>query len=137
MTNWLYELDPRISLLRGHTKAAAAINTRTAYGLHGGSAQVVQVLLQRKQYIYPPAATPVSTSTVLPLSTWLIECKAQGFRRDRPFEHPAIIGTLHDDLLVGPNTIVMQYPGRFPQGAEHTFSLTPAIVALAATTVSS
>ncbi|KAF8656337.1 hypothetical protein AX14_008070, partial [Amanita brunnescens Koide BX004] len=48
-------LNPCVSLLRGDTKAAAVINARAAYGLHGGSAHLVQTLLQRKQYIYPRA----------------------------------------------------------------------------------
>ena len=62
--------------------------------------------------------------------------KAQGFQRDRPFEHPAIIGTLRDEFFVGPNTIVNQYLGYFKRGQEHMHSLTASMVALAATAVS-
>ena len=55
-----------MSLLRGNTKTAAVINTRTGYGLHGGSAELVRELLQQKRYIYPPNHN-VSTFLRLPL----------------------------------------------------------------------
>ena len=49
------ELDPRISLLRGATKAAAVINARNGYDLGKGNTQeLIQELLQSKHYIYPP-----------------------------------------------------------------------------------
>ena len=117
-------------------KTAAVINVRTSYGLDGNNVQHLPVLLQRKQYIYPPAALPVSMSVPLPFNTWLNESKAQGFQRNRPFEHPAIIGTLRDEFFVGPNTIVNQYPDHFKRGREYTHSLSLPMVALAATAVS-
>ena len=40
-------------------KSTAAINVRSSYDFHGRSAEVVQELLQRKQYIYPPMDAPV------------------------------------------------------------------------------
>ncbi|KAF8666931.1 hypothetical protein AX14_006412 [Amanita brunnescens Koide BX004] len=110
-------LDPRVSLLQGDSKAAAAINVCAAYGLHGGSARLVQRLLQQKQYIYPPAL------------------HGDGFLRDRPFEHNAIIGTLHDDLFSGYRSVVRIYPDRYKPGEENSYALTPSMVALAATAV--
>jgi hypothetical protein len=47
------ELNPRISLLRRNTKDLAIINVRMAYGLHGGSSELVAELLRQKHYIYP------------------------------------------------------------------------------------
>ena len=117
-------------------KTAAVINVRTSYNPDVNNAQHLPVLLQRKQYIYPTAVLPVSMPVPLSFNTWLSESKAQGFQRNRPFEHPAIIGTLRDEFFVGPNTIVNQYPDHFPRGQEHKHSLSLPMVALAATAVS-
>ncbi|KAF8325725.1 hypothetical protein F5887DRAFT_1085230 [Amanita rubescens] len=111
-------LDPRISLLRGATKAAAVINTRNAYDLgKGNTQQLIQELLQSKCYIYPP--TP----------------NGLGYQREKPFEHNAIIGTLRDDLFGGANTIIHLFPDHFKLGEQASYALTPAMVALAATAV--
>lgn len=61
--------------------------------------------------------------------------QGNGVLRNRPFEHSAIIGTLHDDLFSGSHTIVTAYPDRYEPGKEDTFALVPSMVALAATAV--
>lgn len=63
--------------------------------------------------------------------------KSQVLLTDKPFEHSAIIGTLHDDLFEGCTSIVKQYPQYFKLDEEDKYALTPSMVALAATAVSS
>ncbi|KAF8622608.1 hypothetical protein AX15_006866 [Amanita polypyramis BW_CC] len=102
-------MDPLISILRGNVKTAAASNVRTSYDLHAGSAE-------KTSYI--------ENSTFTPLG-----------QIDKPFENKAIIGTLRDDLFGGSNNIIKQFPGRFKQNLDDSYSLTPSIIALAATAV--
>ncbi|KAK2459562.1 hypothetical protein APHAL10511_008419 [Amanita phalloides] len=109
--------DPHISLLQGATKAAANINTHTGYDLHGSSAQLVQTLLQQKHYIYP----------------WTEH--GGGFKHDKPYEHPAIIRTLCNDLFSGHDSILLKYQQHFKPSEEHTYALTQAMVALVAMAV--
>ena len=59
--------------------------------------------------------------------------KGNGFLRDKPFEHVAIIGTLHDDLFGGCRSIIRSFPSKYKPGEEGSYALTPAMVALAAT----
>ncbi|KAF8327511.1 hypothetical protein F5887DRAFT_924746 [Amanita rubescens] len=110
-------LDPRISILRGNVKTAAVLNARTSYDLHAGSAEKVKDLLYRKQYIYP------------------LGPNGQGYLSDKPFENKAIIGTLRDDLFEGSNNVIKQFPGRFRRNPDNSYTLTPSMIALAATAV--
>ncbi|KAM6495001.1 hypothetical protein JOM56_009624 [Amanita muscaria] len=112
-------LDPRISILRGNTKILAVNNTRASFGLQDGCSQQVNRLLIGSHYIYPPAANGV------------------GLQLNKPFENKAIIGTLHEDLFSGSNSITLKFPLRFrPTDTEpDPNKLAPATIALAATTV--
>lgn len=62
--------------------------------------------------------------------------QGEGILNNRPFEHAAIIGTLHDELFGGSRSILRLYPDRFKAGEEETYTLTPSMIALAATAVS-
>jgi len=120
--------------LRGSTKAAAIINARNAYGLDTGNAQErIQELVQSKHYIYPPMPNVSIFSLVLVHDLPIM--KGQGYQREKPFEHNAIIGTLRDDLFGGANTIVHLFPDHYKLGEQASYALTPAMVALAATAV--
>ena len=55
---------------------------------------------------------------------------------EKPYEHDTIIGTLHDTLFGGSRTITQQFPAHFKPDEERTHTLSPAMVALAATSVS-
>ena len=62
--------------------------------------------------------------------------KGRDYLREKPYEHEAIIGTLRDTLFTNTTrTIVQQFPGRFKADEEQTHTLSPAMVALAATAV--
>ncbi|KIL55289.1 hypothetical protein M378DRAFT_182265 [Amanita muscaria Koide BX008] len=112
-------LDPRVSILRGDTKILAINNARVSYGLQEGCGRQVNLLLTGSHYIYPLAPNGVS------------------FQLTKPFENQAIIGTLHDDLFSGNNTIVSKYPLRFRPTDQELDSnkLAPSMIALAATAV--
>ncbi|KAM6496582.1 hypothetical protein JOM56_007055 [Amanita muscaria] len=67
----------------------------------------------------------------------LNDLKGVSFQLTKPFENQAIIGTLHDDLFSGNNTIVSKYPLRFRPTDQELDSnkLAPSMIALAATAV--
>ena len=134
--NTLYpQFNPRLSILRGVAKSYAVINTRAFYGLHNGCTPLIQELLRKKQYIYPLTPNVRPSSSFLYNTHWTLP-KGEGYLRERPFEHNAIIGTLHDDLFGGNYSITKQYSLHFREGMEATFALKPSMVALAATAVS-
>ncbi len=63
-------------------------------------------------------------------------CQEHGhYQYNKPFEHPAIIATLRDDLFSSSYPITHEYSYRFLPGKEEEYMLEPSMVALAATAV--
>ena len=61
--------------------------------------------------------------------------QGNGVLQNRPFEHNAIIGTLHDDLFSGSHMVVTAFPDQYEPGKEDMFALALSMVALAVTAV--
>ena len=58
----------------------------------------------------------------------------QGYQTNKPFEHKAVVGTLHDDLFGRTSTIIIQYPNHFKLD-EDKYALAPSMVTFVATAV--
>ncbi|KAK2462842.1 hypothetical protein APHAL10511_005040, partial [Amanita phalloides] len=110
-------LDPRISVLCGVTKSIASSNTHAFYSLEDGCMPHVQTLLAGN-YIF--------------LRT---NGEHGHYLYNKPFEHPAIIATLCDDLFSSTYPITRKYSYRFLPRKEDEYMLEPSMVALAATAV--
>jgi hypothetical protein len=62
--------------------------------------------------------------------------KSQALLTDKPFEHAAIIGTLHGDLFGGCTSIVKEYEYHFKPNEEDRHALMLSMITLAVTAMS-
>lgn len=116
-----WQLDPRISVLRGETKSIAASNTRAFYGLEDGCMARVQTLLAGN-YIFP-RTNGVSVTLRHNSNPDLTICQDHGYYQyNKPFEHLAIVSTLRDDLFSSSYPITRVYSYRFLPGQEDGYS---------------